>query len=158
MMNFLDKIDNKTKYEGVNFFNIENNYISTFFNELSKLINTKYLVITSVDGSVNNQLMKVLALQNAHFEILNEICLLYPESVPKFIEYIKNIPECSFYCCHEKPSEINLDNISTGYIEIFGKIVKNSKILKRLCLEMKTIASSLYVSQGDCNLFIGLIE
>ena len=153
-MKFLETDKNKGSYEEVNFFSLENKYISDF-NELVEIIINNFLVITAVDGSVDDYLKKVLESQNANFEFIYEVCLLYPESTSKFIKLIENIPECAFFCCKEKPSKENMRKLTSGYVEEFGLISKNKNLLKEIHTDMKTLNSFLYISQGDCNLFIG---
>ena len=155
-MIFLKNTKNKTAYEEVTFFNLENKYISNFYNEFVKAVTNCFLVITAVDGSVDDYLKKVLISWDAQFEFINEICLLYPESSDKFIAYIKDIPECEFYCCNEKPKEALVKEFKSGYFEYFGAISNKPDILKSKYHAMKKLNSFLYVSQGDCNLFIGL--
>ena len=155
-MKFLETATNKASYEKVDFFSLGNKYISNF-NELVEIVINKYLVITAIDGSVDDYLKKALESQNAKFEFIHEVCLLYPESTNKFIKYIGNIPECAFFCCKEKPSEENIRKLklASGYVEEFGSISKNKNLLKEVHTDMKTLNSFLYISQGDCNLFIG---
>ncbi len=155
-MKFLETAKNKGSYEEVNFFSLENKYISDF-NELVEIIINNFLVITAIDGSADDYLKKALESQNANFEFIHEVCLLNPESTNKFIKYIENIPECAFFCCKEKPSEENMRKLKLpgGYVEEFGLISKNKNLLKGIHTDMKTLNSFLYISQGDCNLFIG---
>ncbi|MBU4485905.1 MAG: hypothetical protein KKD38_03170 [Candidatus Delongbacteria bacterium] len=153
-MKFLETTKNNGSYEEINFFSLEDKYISDF-NELVEIIINTFLVITAIDGSVDDYLKKALETQNANFEFIHEVCLLYPESTNRFIKYIGNIPECAFFCCKEKPSEENIRKLTSGYVEGFSSLSKNKNLLKGIYTDMKTLNSSLYISQGDCNLFIG---
>jgi len=155
MMKFLKSVQNKEFLEEVDFYNIEKKYLSNF-DELIQTVINNFLILTAVDGKVDEYLKKALKSQNARFEFISEVCLLYPESTQTFIEYIKDIPECAFFCCKEKPSEENMKTITSGYFEEFGNILKKRGILKGLQDEINMLDSFLYVSQGDCNLLIGL--
>ncbi len=155
MMKFLETTTNKVSFEDISLFNFENTYISKY-NELTEVINNNFLLITAVDSAVDDYLKKALESQNAHFEFICEVCLLYPESTQTFIEYIRDIPECAFFCCKEKPSEENMRKITSGYVEEFGSIAKKIDTLKWIPVDMKALNSFMYVSQGDCNLVIAL--
>lgn len=64
-MKFLKTAKNKGSYEEVNFFSLENKYISDF-NELVEIIINNFLVITAIDGSVDDYFKKTLESQNAN--------------------------------------------------------------------------------------------
>lgn len=155
-MRFLEAANGKASYGGINFFNIEGKYILDCFEEVVSLINKSFLIITAVDGAVDNYLEKALKAQGTNFELYQNACFVYPESSATFIKYIEKIPCCALFCCREKPLEGNIKELACGYVEEFGSISKNTGLMKNIYKEMEMLNSFLYHSQGACNLFIGL--
>ncbi|MEW6619077.1 MAG: hypothetical protein AB1422_07000 [bacterium] len=158
MFNFFNLSDDRVVYRDVSFFNFHNHYLSEFQTEIAKLITGSTLIITSVDGGIDEHLKKFLENQKLHFDFSKNVCLLYPESLTGFFDIILTTPEVAFYCCKTKPPEAALNNITQGYVEEFGKISKKIQMLKAISEEMELLKAFLYISQGSCNLFLALKE
>lgn len=156
MGGFLDLTEDKAVLGDISFFNFQNTYIADFGDEVTSLIGKSLLIIVAVDGAVDKHLVKALEERDMHYELCKDVCVLWPDSVVDFLSLVRTIPGVAFHCCKEMPKEDAINAVTQGYVEEFGKISGKPEILSIISQKMLMLDSFLYISQGQCNLFLGV--